>query len=163
MINNQQRLFESIADTASRSRLEPYREVILRWRRGRVSYRRILKALAANGVTVGRMTLYEFVQRRSRPRTAEPEDPPVERMQPDPPEHKPIRSKEETPLPRRSPEEIAAMRAAASGARHKPAFPTPEAPKPWEYDPDRPLSNIKPTTKDTTPNVSSRSNRNPEQ
>ncbi len=147
-----ERIYESVGDVAPRSRLEPYRNLILRWRRKRppVSYRRILRALAAEGVTVTVRTLYEFVQRRSRPR-AEEANVPIDRIQPYiVPERKPMGAKEQTPLPRRSPEEIAAMRAAASAAHHKPVFPIPEAPKPWEYDPDRPLSNIKPTTKDTT-------------
>ena len=155
-------IYESVGDIAPRSRLEPYRDVILRWRRKRppVSYRRILRALTAQGVTVTVRTLFEFVQRRSRPRGEEAEAP-IDRIQPAiPPECKPMGAREETPLPRRSPEEIAAMRAAASAAHHKPAFPIPDAPKPWEYDPDRPLTNIKPSTKDTTNNVSSRSNRN---
>ena len=135
------------------SRLEPYRDVILRWRRKRppVSYRRILRALAAQGVTVTVGTLLRVrptpiasAGRGGRTLLSIGYNPLSQ------PERKPMGAREETPLPRRSPEEIAAMRAAASAAHHKPAFPIPDAPKPWEYDPDRPLTNIKPTTKDTT-------------
>src|SRR5580700_1474836 len=95
------RINESVVDIAPRSRLEPYRDVILRWRwkRPPVSYRRILRALAAEGVTVTVRTLYEFVQRRSRPR-AEEANVPIDRTQPDiVPERKPMGAKEQTPLP----------------------------------------------------------------
>lgn len=139
MNNNQQRIFESIAGTASQSRLEPYREVILRWRRSRVSYRRILKALAANGVTVGRMTLYEFVQRRSRPRTDEPV--PAESPQPNQTELKPMDMREEKQTPRPSRAERVAQREAIRAVHTKPALPDEPPKKEFVFDPDQPLIN----------------------
>ena len=57
-----------------RSRLEPYREIILRWRRQGRTYRRIRELLAENwSVTVSRQVLTRFIQRRSRPRHIKPE------------------------------------------------------------------------------------------
>ena len=54
--------------------LEPYREVILRWRRQGRSYRRICKLLGDKfDLKVGRTALHEFVWRRSRPRKVAPE------------------------------------------------------------------------------------------
>jgi len=136
-----QRIYESMKDEAPRSCLEPYRDVILRWRRSKRSYRCIQQVLAANGVKVALMTLHEFVQRRSRPRTDERHsDPTAASYQT---ESAPTGVKEETRLPRRSPDEIAAMRAAASVANHKPAFPREEQTRLFEYDPDRPLTNRK--------------------
>jgi hypothetical protein len=76
MNGDHQRIADSVLDDAPRSRLEPYREVILRWRRQGRSYRRICKLLGDKfDLKVGRTALHEFVQRRSRPRkvNAEPE------------------------------------------------------------------------------------------
>ena len=112
MNDNLQHIYESIEPDSSCSRLEPYRQVILRWRRTGHSYRRILRALSANGVKVAIGTLHEFVQRRSRPRADEP--PPSPPARSNQAEAKSMGVKEETRLPRRrSPEEIAAMRAAS--------------------------------------------------
>jgi hypothetical protein len=71
-----QRIIDSVPEDEPRSRLEPYREAILRWRRQGRSYRRICKLLADNfDLEVGKSALHEFVQRRSRPRkvNTEPE------------------------------------------------------------------------------------------
>jgi hypothetical protein len=52
------------------------------------------------------------------------------------------------PRPRRTPEEISAMREAASASNHKPVFQIEAETKPlFVYDPSRPLSN-KPTPKE---------------
>ena len=57
-----------------RSRLEPYREQILLWRRRGRSYRRICRLLSEQcGVKISYLPLYEFVQRRFRPRKVQPE------------------------------------------------------------------------------------------
>jgi hypothetical protein len=54
--------------------LEPYQELILRWRRQGRTYRRIRELLAEKcDIKVADMTLHEFVQKRSRPRKAQPE------------------------------------------------------------------------------------------
>ncbi len=64
-----QRIIDGLPEDEPRSRLEPYREIILRWRRQGRSYRRICTLLAAKfELKVGRTALHEFVQRRSRPR-----------------------------------------------------------------------------------------------
>ena len=142
VIEDLERLYESIGGTASRSCLEPYREVILRWRRKRppVSYRRILQALAAEGVIVTVRTLYEFVQRRSRPRFTEPTPASVEPMQPE--QFTVVATNAAESKTRRcSPHEILAMRAAARADNHRPSFQTESVKPVFTYDPDRPLTN----------------------
>jgi hypothetical protein len=75
-----QTIFDETPEDEPRSKLEPYRELILRWRRQGRSYRRICTLLAEKcGVQIGRTALHEFVQRRSRPRKPEPEAEPLER------------------------------------------------------------------------------------
>ncbi len=69
-----QRIFDSVPEEEPRSRLEPYRELILRWRRQGRSYRRIRQLLAEQcSVGVTTSMLHKFVKSRSRPRKAEPE------------------------------------------------------------------------------------------
>ena len=74
MNGDHQRIADSVLEDEPRSRLEPYREVILRWRRQGRSYRRICKLLGDKfDLKVGRTALHEFVWRRSRPRKVAPE------------------------------------------------------------------------------------------
>ena len=74
MNGDHQRVADSVLEDEPRSRLEPYREVILRWRRQGRSYRRICKLLGDKfDLKVGRTALHEFVWRRSRPRKVPPE------------------------------------------------------------------------------------------
>jgi hypothetical protein len=74
MNGDHQRVADSVLEDEPRSRLEPYREVILRWRRQGRSYRRICKLLGDKfDLKVGRTALHEFVWRRSRPRKVAPE------------------------------------------------------------------------------------------
>ena len=74
MNGDHQRVADSELEDEPRSRLEPYREVILRWRRQGRSYRRICKLLGDKfDLKVGRTALHEFVWRRSRPRKVAPE------------------------------------------------------------------------------------------
>jgi hypothetical protein len=69
-----QRIFDNTPEDESRSRLEPYRELILLWRRRGKSYRRICWLLREQcGVKISYLPLYEFVQRRFRPRKVQPE------------------------------------------------------------------------------------------
>jgi hypothetical protein len=114
-----ERIYESVGDVAPRSRLEPYRDVILRWRRKRppFSYRRILRALATEGVTVTVRTLYEFVQRRSRPRP----DGVVEL--PPPNQTEPMATGGEIVVPRRTRAEMVAQREAIRAVHAKSALP----------------------------------------
>lgn len=141
-----QRIFDSLPEDAPRSRLEPYRELILRWRGQGRSYRRIRQLLNDEcHVKVADMTLHEFVQRRSRPRKVQPE------FQSEPAKLTPAAADQAAITRsgnRRSPEEIAALREAASAANHKPVFQHEKEIKPlFVYDPSRPLTN-KPTEKD---------------
>ena len=131
-----QQIFDSVPADQPRSRLEPYRELILRWRRQGRTYHRIRQLLQDRcGVEVAYVTLYRFIQRRSRLKTEREADAitPAVPEQASPPS-----------ISRRSREEIAALREAARASNHKPVF-TPEEPKElFVYDPDRPLTN-KPT------------------
>lgn len=121
-----------------RSRLEPFRELILRLRRQGSTYRAISRLLAEKcGVCATHSTLCEFVQLRSRPRKAEADLHHEPAAASAVPEQSPA-----TPPARRSPDELAAMRAAASAANHKPVFQREEETRPlFIYDPDRPLTN----------------------
>ena len=76
-----QQIFDNAPGDEPKSRLEPYRELVLRWRRQGRSYRRICQLLRDKcGVDITYLPLYEFVQRRSRPRKPRPE-PEVEQPQ----------------------------------------------------------------------------------
>ena len=69
----QQRLNE-IPEDSPRSRLEPFSQFILRWRRQGRSYERIRQILRDEcRVNVAHATLFKFVQRRSRPRKVQTE------------------------------------------------------------------------------------------
>jgi hypothetical protein len=137
-------ILKSIPEDEPRSQLEPYRELILRLRRQGRPYRRIQELLEEKfGVKVATPTLFRFVKRRARPRNEEPATTTPAAMTPSPAEQ-PVTSQ---PRRRYSPEEIAAMRAAASVENHKPSFPVEEDTKPvFRYDPTRPLTN-KPSAK----------------
>ena len=142
-----QTVLDNLPADEPRSRLEPFRAFILRWRREGRSYERIRQILHDEClVQVSVSTLFKFVQRRSKPRKLQPE------LQPEADQITPSsvvrRNRIPETLNRRSPEEIAAMREAASAANHKPAFQPEEETKPlFVYDPDRPLTN-KPIRKD---------------
>ncbi len=141
------RLEESIEPAVERrSRLEPYRDVILKWRSEGHSFRRIQAALAKNGIQVALMTLHEFVQRR-----AEPAEPEVVNIQPAPNDGSPYGNMTTIEIvstppghakPRkRTAAEIAALRELARASNHK-GTPEDDAPRRvFEYDPDRPLTN----------------------
>jgi hypothetical protein len=135
-----QKIFDSVPADDPRSRLEPYCELILRWRRQGRTYHRIRQLLAEQcDITVAYVTLYRFIQRRSRPTTDPPPKAQLALIMP-------VVAEEKSPLrsSRPSPEEIAAMREAARASNHKPVF-TREGPKElFVYDPDKPLTN-KPT------------------
>jgi hypothetical protein len=136
-----QRVFDSTPDDEPRSRLEPYRELILQWRRQGRTYRRIRQLLAEKcGVRVADMTLHEFVQRRSRPRHAEPElrSEPIAIAAPAVPVLIPP---DQAVKPRRSPEELAARREALRAAYNKPVVPHEKTEQVFVFDPDKPLIN----------------------
>jgi hypothetical protein len=128
-----QKIFESTPAEDPRSRLEPYCEAILRWRRQGRSYRRICQLLCDRfGTNVSKSALYKFVQRRSRPRKIQPE---IE-LQSDPEQtDQPVPPKRHTKL---SPEEVAQQRALIQDLRSKPVV-VREVRKRFVYDPDEPL------------------------
>jgi len=58
-----QRIYDSMPEDEPRSRLDPYRELILRWRRQGRTYRRILQMLRDEcRVKVAFGTLHEFAK-----------------------------------------------------------------------------------------------------
>jgi len=135
-------IFNSIPPDEPRSRLEPYRELILRWRRQGRTYRRIRELLVEQfSLEVTTPTLFRFVKRRARPRDEEPAAPPP----PAPVTPAPA----DLSRPRRSPEERERLRALASVENHVPVYPIVVDPRPrFEYDPNRPLSNKPPAKKE---------------
>ena len=77
------KLLENLPPDEPRSKLEPFRAIILRWRRQGRSYRRIQQILLEQcNVDVAYETLRRFVQRRERPRAVQPE---AEAVAPAPP------------------------------------------------------------------------------
>jgi hypothetical protein len=63
------------------SSLEPFRAIILRWRREGRTYRRICQILHDEcQLKVAYGTLHEFVQRRSKPRKPKPEEPETDQL-----------------------------------------------------------------------------------
>jgi hypothetical protein len=60
-----QAIYDRIPADEPRSRLEPYKELILRWRRQGRTYRRIQQLLADElQITIGYGPLYRFIQRK---------------------------------------------------------------------------------------------------
>lgn len=112
MTPEEDRLYKSIepeAPVESLSRLEPHRDVILRWRRDGRSYRRIQRTLAGNGITIAIATLHKFVARRSRARKAGSD---VPQLPQNAVEHKPMGRQEENMQAHSSPERADDPRAA---------------------------------------------------
>jgi len=144
-----QEIFDHAPKDPPRSRLEPFKDLILKWRRQGRTYKRISELLANEcGVKVGPVTLYRFIQRRSRPRKVE-QEPGVSRGA-----SVPTQSPEPLaqPIPRTytklKPEEAEVQRELVRAIARKPVIPLPEDPRPkFVYDPNRPLTN-KPTEKD---------------
>ena len=139
-----QQLFVDAAgdETRPRSRLEPYREQILLWRKRGRTYKRIRQTLREKcGVTVAHATLFNFVQRRSRPRKAQPE---VQAAEPAAVAADPVPSAQPDSAPRHrlSLEERIAQRDAIRAAfANKPAVPR-EDPRPvFTFDPSKPPTN----------------------
>ena len=67
-----QQVLDNLPADQPRSKLEPFRPFILRWRREGRSYERIRRILREDcHVYVSVSTLFKFVQRRSRPRKAQ--------------------------------------------------------------------------------------------
>jgi hypothetical protein len=137
MDTNLQELFKNMPSAAGRSRLEAYKELVLRLRRGGHSYEAIRTILADRCyLQISKNALVEFIQRRSRPRK-----PTLDAAASAPePLHSISVESGNRPQGRHSPEEVAAMREAARAANHKPTVKPKESPI-FEYDPTRPLTN----------------------
>ncbi len=69
-----QQVLDNLPPDEPRSKLEPFRRIILRWSREGRTYRSMQKVLRDKcGVTASLSTLFHFVQSRSRPRKQETE------------------------------------------------------------------------------------------
>ncbi len=138
-----QRVLDNLPPNEPRSRLEPFRAFILRWRREGRSYERIRKILREQcHVEVAHDTLFQFVKRRSRPRKpqAEPEAGlPVSQAAQDRPAPAPEQiPRQHTQL---SPEGAATRRGLLQSFRNKPALPPrPAVLEEFHYDEDKPLT-----------------------
>ncbi len=134
-----QRIFESIPEDTPRSRLDPYRELILRWRRQGRTYRRIKTLLADQcSIQVSTTMLFKFVKSRSRPRKAEPDtEPQLILLEPASPDQVAKEQADQQSI-RLSSEEVARQRALIQALRDKPVV-VPEVRKRFVYDPDEPL------------------------
>jgi hypothetical protein len=127
-----ERIYESIPEDKPRSRLEPYRELILRWRRQGRTYHRIRQLLADQfNVQVAYAVLYRFIQTRFRPRKVQPEA----QLQPE-------AAQTEQPvaptITKLSLDEVAQQRALIQELRNTPVVVS-EVRKRFVYDPDEPL------------------------
>ena len=137
------------ADEAPRSRLDPFRPFILRWRRQGKTYRRIQEILAVEcKVRVHHETLRRFIRRRARPRKPQPN------LESEPATVQPAESSSgavstDARKPRMSMEERIAQADALRAQFAKPVLPAkPKDTRPlFDYDPDRPLTLIKPKEK----------------
>jgi hypothetical protein len=139
-----QQVLENLPEDAPRSRLDPFRPFILRWRREGRSYRKIQQILADEcKVRVHNETLRRFVKRRSRPRKPQPEPEaeqlpvaPAAPIQPGSIPDQPPRT-----FTKLSPEEAARRRDLLQSLRKKHALePKPAVLEEFKYDPDKPLT-----------------------
>jgi hypothetical protein len=129
-----QRVYDETPDAPPLSRLEPFKDLILRWRRDGRSFPAICKLLGKQGVPITKEPLRQYVQRRTR-RSKKTPAPEVTT-----PTLAPIASS--VPVrPKRSAEEIAAMRDAAKASNHKPSFAREEHQELFVFDEDKPLTN----------------------
>jgi hypothetical protein len=144
MTPEQQRIFDSTPADEPRSRLEPYRELILRWRRQGRSIRRICKLLSEEfNISIGKTALHKYVERRSRPRKPQPETEPEQLPGPPDAQIQPASIPDLAPRAynKPSPEEAAKCRGLLQSFRNKPALPPkPAVLEEFHYDEDKPLT-----------------------
>ena len=133
-----QQIYDSVPEDEPRSRLEPYCELILQWRRQGRSYRRIQKLLSDKcQITIAYEPLRRFVMRRSRPRKRQ-----LEAITGSP-------DMEPTPEPQQlaKPHVAASVQEKAALVEFIRGLNTPlieEQPKPrWTFDPEKPRTNQK--------------------
>jgi hypothetical protein len=137
MNNELEQIFDRTPDDEPRSKLEPYRELILRWRRQGKTYRRICTLLLENcNISIGKSALNEFVHRRSRPRKGGST---VEEACPVPP----VMPEGFGGKAQHSTEEIAAWRDAARSANQQPLVHVKPTDRVFTYDPSKPITNKK--------------------
>jgi hypothetical protein len=139
-------ILKTVPTATSKSRLEPFRELILRLRRDGHSYNAIRLILEERcDLHISNNALLVFIRRRQRTRTSVgPESP-----RPGPVCREPIEREEQPKVARRwTQEEIEAMRAKARASAHRPTT-EPEPPPVFHYDPNRPLTNRAPDNKET--------------
>jgi len=132
-----QQIYDSTPEDQPLSRLEPYRELILRWRRQGRTYRKIKALLAAElSVNVSTTRLFYFVRSRTRPRKPK-RDVEIEPLESTCAAAAPVERK-----PAMTPEERAALRASYD----QPLFPTEEK-KPLFVRRPGPIRNLNNETK----------------
>jgi hypothetical protein len=128
-----QRVYESIPADEPRSRLAPYGELIMRWRRQGRTYHRIRELLAQQfNVQVSYGVLYRFVKYRSKPRKPEAE-----------PEVEQVSTFTRQPELAEQPATCMAQsgRPSLQSFRNKPALePKPAVLVEFHYDEDKPLT-----------------------
>jgi hypothetical protein len=124
-----QRALENLSAVEPRSRLEPFRAFILRWRREGRSYRNIQDILASEcKVSVAYETLRRFVKLRSKPR----------KQQPEPEVPQPASTAKQL-----TPEERAAQVAYIRSLNKPESQEQPAKPR-WNFDADKPRTMHKP-------------------
>jgi hypothetical protein len=132
-------LLKTIPEDEPRSQLEPYRELILRLRRQGRTYHRILEIINEKfGVQVAYATLYDFIQRRSRPRDEEPAAPESQE-----PVSQVVTPQPATPGKKLSPEERAAQVDYIRSLNQPTLQEKPEKSR-WNFDVDKPRTLQKP-------------------
>jgi len=133
-----QQIYDSVPEDEPRSRLEPYRELILRWRRQGRTYLRIRQLLDEKfSVTVSRQVLTRFIRRRSRPRKAQTE-PEIEQ-----PTIQTTESASSIPGNRLSAEERAAQ-VEFIRSLNQPVLEDRQPKRRWNFDADKPRTIHKP-------------------
>jgi hypothetical protein len=127
-------IFDSTPEDEPRSKLDPYRELILRWRRQGKTYRKICGLLAERcDIKMNSGSLFRYIKRRSRPRKALPEIE-IETSQK-------AEAACTTPAARSQIITAAQNRPSLQSFRNKPARPPkPAVLQEFRYDEDKPLT-----------------------
>jgi hypothetical protein len=135
-------IYESVPADPPRSRLEPYRSLILRWRRQGRTYERIRELLRERcKVSVALSTLYDFIHKRSKPRTDDLESPALTELGSEGLALGPITASEPPTFPRPPAAETTQNRPSLQSLRNKPALtPKPTVLEEFHYDEDKPLT-----------------------
>ena len=135
-----QEILDSLDEKTPRSRLSPYRNLIVELRRRKRTYREILQILREKcQVQVSISTLHGFLiaQRKQKRivRTSTISEHPKPREEESMPERIPIPAASEKPVPAPPPDEV---RQRIAALKQQPAQTEPDT-KRFYYDPDQPL------------------------